>query len=223
MGGNNFAINEAEAREIEVRYLSYLYQYLAGPAGSYWFAQGADDGTRSLQQHGIDALVQKDGNWAWYENKIVHFPEQLSEPFHAFCFETLSCSISGRETNGWMHTCRADALTYAYEQKWEDLPVFYDVYVIQDMQKLKKWFWQLDLTRYRIHTEAEQNRGRSVLIPIVEVLDAFPDTARYLVFEGVCRPVASSASPMHSLLPKVRAYLARQRQTGEQRRVEECA
>ena len=41
-------------------------------------------------------------------------------PYDKFCLETLSCSIQGRETDGWMHTGRADGLAYGFEQQFAE-------------------------------------------------------------------------------------------------------
>jgi len=206
---NNFPENKQESQEKELRCLSRLYERIAGPHGSYKFAHGESDWARSLQQHGIDVEVWRDDRCIWYEDKIINYPDS-NVPHKCFCFETLSCSKVDRQTDGCMckGKSKADKLVYAFEQKLLDIPTFFDIYIHPDMPKLVDWLWQQNITRYHHHTEQKGNQSRSVLVPIEEVLNAFPSVQRCWIFGTHIIQVRKYVkSPITGLASQLRSHL----------------
>ena len=80
--------------------------------------------------------------------------------------ETQSCTIPGREKDGWMKYGEFDYLLYGFQQANQSL----EVYIIP-FQMLKRWFWQ----NYKLFPETitEQiNKTACRIIPISEVKEA---------------------------------------------------
>jgi len=88
-----------------------------------------------LQQKSIDTILQlTDKKEIYIEEKIVRWK---GKKYTAFTLETESCSIVGREKDGWMKYGEFDYLIYGFIQENDNI----EVYVIP-FQKLKKWFWE---------------------------------------------------------------------------------
>ena len=75
--------------------------------------------------------------------------------------ETQSCTNKDRESDGWIYTCTADLLCYAFALS---LPVRYELYIL-DMPKLQQWFQGLDLIRYEPVMTKQLNHTKSYPIP----------------------------------------------------------
>lgn len=85
------------------------------------------------RRYAADTVVQKsDGSAEFIEEKIVRWP---GYEYQTLCLETDSCTVEGRESEGWMHYGQADYLLYALELE-KGMRVY-----IMDFPKLKTWFW----------------------------------------------------------------------------------
>jgi hypothetical protein len=113
------------------------------------------------------------------EEKVVSWPTD-DQPHTAFFLETRSCTNQGHESPGWMVTCKADLLLYAFEIK--DLGLL--IYLI-DFRRLKRWFEEEYLPKlappeYGLSVMNEANRTEGRVVAIENVVRAVP-TRGFLV------------------------------------------
>src|SRR3990167_9639384 len=88
-----------------------------------------------LQENAVDTIMQiSDSDEVYIEEKIVRWK---GKKYEATTLETMSCTIPGREKDGWMKFSRADILAYGFEQENGDI----ELYLIS-FPKLKEWFWR---------------------------------------------------------------------------------
>lgn len=169
---DDFVAASDYARRMRDRFLSRFYQKYA-VEGRYVYIDKSACSTVLQRQLAVDTVLQaKDGSLC-IEEKIEQWPGYKRENF---ALETDSCTVVGREKQGWMHYAQADYLLYAFAYEGDS---GLDVYLI-DFPKLRAWFWGLP-TRYPAHVmEHTLNHTRFEKVPIVDVRRAVP-TARYLV------------------------------------------
>jgi hypothetical protein len=133
-----------------------------------------DKGALAMQwqrDFAVDTVMQgRNGGALCIEEKIVRFPEN-GRPHTRFCLETRSCTVPGREKDGWMCYGRADLLLYCFAAH-RDPVMELDCYSI-DFSALRKWFWtRLPSANWHTHRTEQINHTESRLVPIAEVQSA---------------------------------------------------
>ncbi|MBF0182232.1 MAG: hypothetical protein HQM03_19625 [Magnetococcales bacterium] len=118
--------------------------------------------TRLQKEMGVDTVFQvAGGEMISVEEKIVRWPGYA---YSAFCLETDSCTVPGRESPGWMHYSAADFLLYCFVTVDHGL----DCHLI-DLPKLKAWFWPLAGQFDAFGPLSTLNRTMGRKVPIVDV------------------------------------------------------
>lgn len=144
-----------------------------------------------------DTIIQK-GDFVSYgvEEKVVAWPEN-NRPYTAFFLETSSCTNPGHRSPGWMTTCQADLLLYAFEIK--DLGLL--AYLL-DFPRLQQWFWEQYLPHvprpdYGRVVLPDANRTEGRVVAIATVVRQVPTECFLLPFEGECCPLAPVTNIQH--------------------------
>lgn len=164
------------------KYLKLFYQKYS-LEGRYVFIDKSKCSTLLQMRLAVDTVAQGfDGGSVCIEEKIERWPGHVRSNF---ALETDSCTIPGKEKQGWMHYARADYLLYAFEMELGGL----DVYFI-DFPGLQKWFLQ-HLEQYQSHTMTGTfNQTRFKKVPIRDVVRNIK-TTRYTIDESGCQPFSS--------------------------------
>ncbi|HEU5374836.1 MAG TPA: hypothetical protein VFV38_05315 [Ktedonobacteraceae bacterium] len=155
-----------------------------------------------------DTVIQKTAeSSSGIEEKVVSWPEEKAHPHTAFFLETRSCTNRGHESQGWMVTCKADTLLYAFEIK--DLGLL--AYLL-DFPRLQQWFWEQYLPHlprpdYGRVVLPDANRTEGRVVAIATVVRQVPTECFLLPFEGECCPLA----PITTIQRLREAYLHKQR------------
>jgi hypothetical protein len=85
-----------------------------------------------------------------------------------FFLETMSCTVSGLESVGWMRYAEADYLLYAFMQEDGEHLLCY----LLDFPALKSWFWPR-AERFRLYVMPKtENHTAGRLVPIATVRNA---------------------------------------------------
>lgn len=109
------------------------------------------------------AVGRKTGKTYRIEEKLQRAPRRL-ERFGNYPLETMSCSVPGRERDGWMATSTADLLLFGFCNVGETT---LDVHVL-DMPALKAWFWpRVDMFRRCVNPQLNQSVAYMVPFGIV--------------------------------------------------------
>jgi hypothetical protein len=130
---------------------------------------------------GVDTLVVARPGEApvGIEEKIVRWPKAKGEAHTAYALETTSCTLPGRESEGWMFYSAADTLLYAFEQ--EDGSLLIDMIA---MRPLKRWFFSempersrtsdpyYRFKNYARHRMSNRNQSEVRVVPIKDVHQA---------------------------------------------------
>lgn len=118
----------------------------------------------------VDTIMQgKGGTVVGIEEKIVRWNPKYSTPYTRFALETMSCTVPGRESDGWMKYGQADYLLYCFSNAAEDE---LDCHLI-DFQRLKEWFWPR-IARWKPSRTEQINQSECRLVPILEVRSGVP-------------------------------------------------
>ncbi|MGH2508418.1 MAG: hypothetical protein ACRDHZ_13615 [Ktedonobacteraceae bacterium] len=184
MSANNFQENYAFGVEKYRHLLAVLYKHYCYE-GRYVFVDQSAFSRRIQRELKTDTLIQKDAEVSnGVEEKIASWPAYKQRPHTAFFLETRSCTNKGHESDGWMVTCQADLLLYAFEIK--DLGL---VAYLMDFPQLQQWFWKTYLPHLPPAMEKrwimrDENRTEGVLVAIATVICHIPTECFLLTFEG---------------------------------------
>lgn len=130
--------------------------------GGYVLLDKGNLAVRLQKELGIDTILQvADGEVIAIEEKIVRWP---GYPYSAFCLETHSCTVPGRESPGWMAYSAADYLLYCFVTADGGL----DAYLI-NMPALKAWFWPIHEQFDTFGPLPTLNRTMGRKVPIIDV------------------------------------------------------
>jgi hypothetical protein len=131
-----------------------------------------------------DTVIQKGGFLSYgVEEKVVAWPDS-DQPYEAFFLETRSCTNPGHESEGWMRTCQADVLLYAFEIKEVGLLLF-----LFSFARLKQWFWEsylpsLSRPDYGRSVMRDENRTEGYVVARTLLIKAIPPRCFLVTFEG---------------------------------------
>jgi hypothetical protein len=134
---------------------------------------------------GCDTIV----NGHRLDEKIVRYPRDdngvpRADPYDAFALETMSCTVTGHERDGWMRTNDVSFVLYCFANLDE---TELDCYLL-DFPKLKDWFWPR-AEQYHLWTSKQFNRTQCRVVPIYDVHEAGIIKQQYLFekpFSGRC-------------------------------------
>lgn len=126
------------------------------------------------KQFAVDTIMQgRDGAAVCIEEKIVRWPAARNEPYTAFTLETMSCTVDGRESPGWMKYGRADYLLYCFADSSDTRLQCY----LMDFRKLQDWFWPIADTFPKTVTK-QINKTECRVVQIHAVLASVPTWVR---------------------------------------------
>lgn len=131
----------------------------------------------------MDTMIQKSKYVSYsVEEKVVSWPEQ-DEPYSAFFLETRSCTNEGHQSAGWMDTCEADRLLYAFEIKGVGLLIYF-----LPFPRLKQWFRDVYLPSlprpdYGLSVMPDENRTEGRVVEIASVVKAVPTRCFLVTFD----------------------------------------
>lgn len=109
------------------------------------------------------AVGKKTGKTLRIEEKLQRAPLKL-ERFDNYPLETMSCTVPGRERDGWMATSTADLIFFGFCDHRETTM---DLHIL-DMPALKTWFWPgCDLFRRCVNPQINQSSACMVPFGIV--------------------------------------------------------
>lgn len=165
-------------RAIRDRFLTPFYKRICVD-GRFVYFQKSDASTLIQKRMSVDTALQiKPDRSDCIEEKIIR------QPWSSFFFETDSCTLPGKHSDGWMCYTQADALLYAFFCQH-----YLDTYIIRDFQDVKMWFWQV-YTSFPERTMTTDNKTRGRLVPIADVT-AFAKVTHIHIFDnGLYKPAS---------------------------------
>lgn len=170
---NDFERDNIWQRGVRDRILAPAFYGVFATEGRYVFVDKGRLATMFQKRFAVDTFVQgREGAALCIEEKIVRWPER-NEPYTAFCLETRSCTVPGRESDGWMRYGQADYLLYAFQQADDSLIVY-----LVDFQKLQEWFWPREGLFKKFGPLDTLNRSEGRVVPIVAVRANVPTYRR---------------------------------------------
>jgi len=118
------------------------------------------------------------------DEKIVRWPRNPDGSpkalgYDAFALETMSCTIEGRERDGWMKTNTVEWLFYCFASRKEH---YLDCFML-DMPELQEWFWAQQHEQWPRWRSKEINRTECLVVPILQATSV----VRYK-FQRLVRP-----------------------------------
>ena len=148
------------------KYRSRLKEFYSIKAkdGRYVFIN-KESGTlgKDLQNKAVDTILQlTDDKEVYIEEKIVRWK---GKKYTSFTLETNSCTIPGREKDGWMKYGEFDYLFYGFVQEDDKI----ELYIIP-FQKLKEWFWR-NCRNFPMTETNQINKTRCRIVDIKQVED----------------------------------------------------
>lgn len=169
------------SRMMRNKFLVHFYRKYS-VEGRYVFIDKSECSTLLQKELAVDTVAQSEnGLSVCIEEKIEQWPGYERSNF---ALEVMTCTVPGREREGWMHYAKADYLLYAFAFP-DDKGLA--VYLI-NFPKLKQWFWSLP-RRYPDHTMDTFNRTRFEKVPIKDVRASVP-TSRYHITNEGCSLIA---------------------------------
>lgn len=168
---NEFHRDATWSRQKRDEYLKPHYRKRS-EEGRFVFCDKGDL-ARELQMSAVDTVMQGAAGRVWaVEEKIVRWP---GRQYTAFALETWSCTVPGREKQGWMYTAKCDVLLYCFEQADDSLLC----HAIPFLQ-LQEWFFADDhFKRYSLSRTKQINRTECRIIPIRDVLANVTDCKKF--------------------------------------------
>lgn len=161
---NVFVRDNNWQRALRDRILSPGFYGTYAMGGRYVFIDKGVLATKLQREFAVDTILQgREGAAVCIEEKIVRWPKR-DEPYSAFTLETRSCTVPGREKDGWMKYGQADYLLYCFSNKDENA---LNCFLI-DFPGLKEWFWP-NVWKWPIHVTEQINRTECRIVPIAEV------------------------------------------------------
>jgi hypothetical protein len=161
-----FHEDDAWQRGIRDRILCPVFYRSYALEGRYVVVDKGRLATLLQRRCAIDTFLQGEaGTCLCAEEKIVRWPKR-GKPYTAYSLETMSCTVPGRESPGWMRYGRADLLVYCFHQADDSLIVH-----VVAFRPLQQWFW-LNETRFSTFGPLETlNRSMGRVVPINDVAD----------------------------------------------------
>ena len=183
--GVSFSADNAWQRGIRDRILAPHLYGIRSVEGRYVFMDKGRLATILQRRYAVDTILQgRDGRAVCIEEKITRWP---GFALLNFFLETMSCTVAGLESEGWMRYAEADYLLYAFMQA-DDVHLL--CYLIE-FPALKAWFWPRS-ERFRLYIMPNTtNHTAGRLVPIATVRQAVR-TWRFTIPQPLTRSGAST-------------------------------
>lgn len=175
---NNFYADDTWQRKIRDKTLAPYYSHISKD-GRFVFLDKGKLATKLQREFAIDSILQGKGNSAvGIEEKIVRWP---GYKYTSYTLETMSCTIPGREKQGWMYYSTCDYLLYCFLQADSISMIAHLI----PFQKLQNWFFEGDRYKsYRSSFTNQINRTETKIVPIDDVWGIIPE-CKELNIKGV--------------------------------------
>jgi len=176
---NEFKNDDDWQKEFRDRVLKPFY-YEHSFESRFVFADKGKLADHLQREMAVDTVLQKPTNaLVSIEEKIVRWKGII---YKAFTLETMSCTVPGREKQGWMYTAQCDYLFYCFVQEGEKSCIAYLI----PFAKLREWFFDHDRYLNFPKTTTEQiNQTECRVTDIDLVIKAIPSTTRYEIYEPI--------------------------------------
>lgn len=162
---NDFERDNAWQRKVRDAVLAPQLYGRRSFGGRYIFLDKGRFATLLQKRLAADTILQTKGNGVVaVEEKLVRWP---GYKYTAFCLETHSCTVPGRESPGWMKYGEADYLLYGFVQ--EDNGI--DCHLI-DFPALRAWFEPREMEFDTFGPLETLNRTVGRKVPIARVHEA---------------------------------------------------
>lgn len=166
---NDFYTDDSWQRQIRDKTLAPYYKNISND-GRFVFLDKGKLATKLQREFAIDSILQgKRNSVVGIEEKIVRWP---GYKYTSYTLETMSCTVSGHEKQGWMYYSTCDYLLYCFMQA-DSISI---VAHLIPFQKLQKWFFDGDRYKpYRSSFTNQINRTETKIVPIEDVWNAIPE------------------------------------------------
>lgn len=146
-------------------------------SGRYVFIDRGRLATVLQKRFAVDTILQgKNGAAICIEEKIVRWPKGREDGYSAFVLETRSCTVPGRESDGWMKYAQADYLLYCFADRDENALRCHLI----DFPALQEWFWPRE-SSFQVTVTQQINRTECRVVPIAGVEAAVPSWQRLAI------------------------------------------
>lgn len=173
---NEFQRDDQWQKQMRNRFLPATYgkwsvegRYVLVEKSKYSMMVQKRDAVDTLLQARLDLSVS-------IEEKMERWPGYPRRNF--FC-ETRSCTVKGRESDGWMCYAKCDCLFYMFAREYDQL---LDGYLVLQFPKFQRWFWE----NYRNYTPRTLthtlNKTCGYPVPILDAIQVAA-TERYIISE----------------------------------------
>ena len=173
---NDFERDNEWQRRMRDNILAPLFYVRYSLDGRYVFIDKGRLASTLQKRFAVDTIAQsKSGDAVCIEEKIVRWPtfpngKPKDRGYTAFALETQSCTVPGRESDGWMVYGKADYLLYCFANLEQTALICYLV----DFPKLQAWFWEREHEFPPFQMLDTINRTRGRVVPIADVCEAVP-------------------------------------------------
>lgn len=176
-----FDVDNEWQRGVRDRILAPGFYRKHSVEGRYVFVDKGKLATVLQKRYAVDTILQgKQGGAVCIEEKITRWKGRV---YTNFFLETRSCTVPGKESDGWMVYGQADYLLYAFMQEDGQTLV---VHLI-DFPALRDWFWTVH-DRYPAYVMPDtENHTEGRLVPIVDVCSKIRNW-RFVVSEAAPKP-----------------------------------
>jgi hypothetical protein len=163
---NHFREDDKWQRGIRDRILCPVFYRSYAVEGRYVVVDKGRLATLLQRRCAVDTFLQGEaGACLCAEEKIVRWPKR-GVAYDAYALETMSCTVPGHESPGWMRYGRADLLVYCFHQADDSLIVH-----VIPFRPLQQWFWPNE-TRFSTFGPLDtRNRSMGRVVLISDVAD----------------------------------------------------
>lgn len=147
--------------------------------GRFVFLDKGKLADRIQREEAIDTILQLRNNGVLgIEEKLVRWP---GYKYLSYTFETKSCTVEGREKQGWMYYSTCDYLLYGFVQEDNASIVAHLI----PFPKLKAWFFEDNrYLGYRAFVTDQLNHTETRVVPIADVWGAIPGCKEVIITEA---------------------------------------
>jgi hypothetical protein len=174
-GMSEFAIDDRWQKGIRERILKPFYKKNAHEE-RFIFVDKGKLADVLQKEFAVDTILQKSDNRVLaIEEKIIRWPGYT---YTAFTLEIMSCTVPGRERQGWMYTAKCDLLLYCFIQENSNDAIIYVIPFVE----LQNWFFENGrFCQYTSTITKQINHTECKVVPIADVLIGVPSTKKIVL------------------------------------------
>jgi len=164
---NQFQIDDKKQKEYRNKLLKPFY-LIKSHEGRFVFVDKGKLADILQKEYAVDTIMQINHELVKsIEEKIVNWP---GYKYTNYALEIMSCTVPGREKQGWMHYGKCDILLYCFLQENETI----EAHAIP-FNKLQDWFFNNDnYTKYKSTITEQINHTECKLVPVKDVFNNVP-------------------------------------------------